>query len=435
MKYFTIILLWLSAHWVVAQLSLSGIIKDESSKNPVEAKIMAMVNNRKQPVGKTQGNGSFKINLEPEMTAILIESANYRPLFLPIFIEGQAGSGDFMVDLTLLPIGKQTNNKPFDQSEQSQFQLDAKDNKNAAKSVRTFRIIDGFSNKMVNAELCLYYTQTGQKKCFSLTETNSNASVTFIQKDIIAIEVTAAGYQKYNGNLIIDDLNNQKQAFDIGLNKIPTFLAVVVPNIKEGQKLVVKNENGSIINLKILDNRHWFSSIEAKKNYKISLTDTKTNSVLYSSDFSATDGLHLVNIEVKEKIEPIKVPEVKAEILPTEPVAMLPQDQRVIYFDQSDCIIKPELTARLDAVVMWLKQNPTTKIRLVGHTDDVGDPKLNEALSELRAKAVYNYFFYRGIPENRLIYAGYGGKYPVKPNDVEANKSMNRRVEIGYVNK
>ena len=129
----------------------------------------------------------------------------------------------------------------------------------------------------------------------------------------------------------------------------------------------------------------------------------------------------------------VKVEEIKTETQALEPVSLLPQEQRIIYFDQSDCIIKPDLKPRLDAVVQWLKQYSDIRVRIVGHTDDVGDPKLNEILSELRAKAVYNYLYNKGIPENRLLYAGYGGKYPVRPNDIEANKSMNRRVEIGYI--
>jgi len=433
MRAFISILFLMGVHVSMAQITLVGSISDQSSKKPIEAKIVGINNGKKQPLGKSENNGNFKINIDTEINAILIEANDYRPLYLPLHFNNTLNTSAFPADFTLIPIGKQASNKPFDQSEQSQFQLDDKSTDNKAKSIRTFRIIDGFTNKMVNAQLCLFYTQTSSKKCFTLSESNSNATVSFTNKDIIAIEVIAAGYQKYNGNLIIDNLDSQKQAFDIGLNKIPTFLSITTSKLNENQKLVIKSENGTSVYLKSEDNQHWFGSALPQKKYNIDVVNTKTNAINFNTNLSLSDGLQFVSIELKEQTKLAKVEEIKTETQALEPVSLLPQEQRIIYFDQSDCIIKPDLKPRLDAVVQWMKQYSDIRVRIVGHTDDVGDPKLNEILSELRAKAVYNYLYNKGIPENRLLYAGYGGKYPVKPNDIEANKSMNRRVEIGYI--
>jgi len=79
---------------------------------------------------------------------------------------------------------------------------------------------------------------------------------------------------------------------------------------------------------------------------------------------------------------------------------------------------------------MALKKNPLWHIDVAGHTDNVGDPRLNLALSENRAKVVSNYLMRRGIADDRLIATGYGGTRPIADNSTEGGRSKNRRVEI-----
>jgi outer membrane protein OmpA-like peptidoglycan-associated protein len=59
----------------------------------------------------------------------------------------------------------------------------------------------------------------------------------------------------------------------------------------------------------------------------------------------------------------------------------------------------------------------------------VGNAKLNQLLSENRARVIHNYLVGKGIDSKRLKFAGYGQTKPVSPNDTEENKSKNRRVE------
>ena len=77
-----------------------------------------------------------------------------------------------------------------------------------------------------------------------------------------------------------------------------------------------------------------------------------------------------------------------------------------------------------------LTKNPTLKIELGGHTDNVGRPEANQRLSEQRAKAVYDYLINKGIPSNRLSYKGYGETQPVATNDTDEGRRENRRTEI-----
>ncbi len=101
-----------------------------------------------------------------------------------------------------------------------------------------------------------------------------------------------------------------------------------------------------------------------------------------------------------------------------------------VYFDQSSYILRTESYPQLDKLVKTLKVNPKLKIEIAGHTDNVGDARLNQFLSENRAKVISSYLINHGVPEARLIWKGYGQTKPVAANDTEENKAQNRRVEF-----
>lgn len=103
---------------------------------------------------------------------------------------------------------------------------------------------------------------------------------------------------------------------------------------------------------------------------------------------------------------------------------------RKVQFEQSSYILLPESSAELDNVVRVMKANPHWHINIAGHTDNVGDPRLNLALSENRAKVVANYLKRRGIADDRITTTGFGGTRPIADNSIETERSKNRRVEI-----
>lgn len=103
---------------------------------------------------------------------------------------------------------------------------------------------------------------------------------------------------------------------------------------------------------------------------------------------------------------------------------------RQISFEQSKYILLPDSYAELDKLVTTLEKYPRLQIEIAGHTDGVGDPRLNQALSEHRAIVVANYLMRKGIAENRLSAKGYGSSRPLAGNATEAERSQNRRVEF-----
>ncbi|QCK15493.1 OmpA family protein [Mangrovivirga cuniculi] len=87
----------------------------------------------------------------------------------------------------------------------------------------------------------------------------------------------------------------------------------------------------------------------------------------------------------------------------------------------------------LDLVVQMLKENPNMKIKLSGHTDNRGNPKLNLKLSEERVDRVIEYLTEKGIQKSRMNGKGYGGSQPIASNATEATRRLNRRVEFTII--
>jgi outer membrane protein OmpA-like peptidoglycan-associated protein len=104
-----------------------------------------------------------------------------------------------------------------------------------------------------------------------------------------------------------------------------------------------------------------------------------------------------------------------------------------VWFEQSKPVLLTTSYGELDSLVQILKDNPTIKIEIAGHTDNVGDPKKNQKLSEDRVKAIKNYLINKGISANRLTGVGYGSSKPIASNAKEETRKLNRRVEFTIV--
>ncbi|RXK62898.1 flagellar motor protein MotB [Lacibacter luteus] len=106
-----------------------------------------------------------------------------------------------------------------------------------------------------------------------------------------------------------------------------------------------------------------------------------------------------------------------------------------VFFDVNKAELKPESMIELDKVVQLMKDNPTLKIEINGHTDNVGKPADNLTLSNNRSKAVINYFLYKGVAAERLSSKGFGETKPVAENTNEQGRAKNRRTELKVVAK
>lgn len=102
-----------------------------------------------------------------------------------------------------------------------------------------------------------------------------------------------------------------------------------------------------------------------------------------------------------------------------------------IYFDTGRATLRPESRAALEQVAELMKRDAALKLEIVGHTDAVGDDAANRRLSEERALAVRSALVVdHGVSDRRLRARGAGETEPVAPNDSEAGRALNRRVEL-----
>lgn len=106
---------------------------------------------------------------------------------------------------------------------------------------------------------------------------------------------------------------------------------------------------------------------------------------------------------------------------------------RNLFFETKKFDIRPESEVELGKVVQLLQDNPTVKIQLEGHTDNVGTAADNQKLSDARARSVVNYLIQKGIRQDRLVAKGFGATKPVADNKTEEGRALNRRTELKVV--
>jgi outer membrane protein OmpA-like peptidoglycan-associated protein len=107
-----------------------------------------------------------------------------------------------------------------------------------------------------------------------------------------------------------------------------------------------------------------------------------------------------------------------------------------IYFETGRATIQTRSHSLLDEIAEVLQSNPKIKkVRVEGHTDNVGNEMTNLRLSQARADSVRKYLLSAGIPSQRLESRGFGEGYPLTSNDTPDGRASNRRVEFIIVDR
>jgi OOP family OmpA-OmpF porin len=104
-----------------------------------------------------------------------------------------------------------------------------------------------------------------------------------------------------------------------------------------------------------------------------------------------------------------------------------------IFFDVDKYELKEKSQSELQKITRFLRENPTLKVEISGHTDNTGSPLYNKTLSEKRARSVYNYLLRENISPQRISVKGYGSEHPIADNNTEEGRTLNRRIEFTLV--
>jgi len=161
--------------------------------------------------------------------------------------------------------------------------------------------------------------------------------------------------------------------------------------------------------------------IPLNKNYALNVT--KKGYLFYSENFELKDSnssrVHPYTINI-----PLQPIDTGAHIV-----------LKNIFFPTNQFDLKPESQVELNKLVDFMNLNPTVKIEISGHTDNVGSAASNKILSENRAKSVYTYLTTHNIAADRMKYKGYGQTRPIAGNDTPEGRAQNRRTEMKIVAK
>ena len=118
---------------------------------------------------------------------------------------------------------------------------------------------------------------------------------------------------------------------------------------------------------------------------------------------------------------------------PPPPPAMIELDALSL-FKSGSAVLNPGSNRVMFGALEMIKAHPNKRVLVAGHTDSVGNPAHNQKLSEARAASVRDWLAdASGIPLSHFAIQGYGDTRPKAPNDTDAGRAANRRVEITLI--
>jgi len=190
------------------------------------------------------------------------------------------------------------------------------------------------------------------------------------------------------------------------------------------------------------------SCVEVVRNYENAFKKSGGKVVWHNSDSTEATlsmplgksqrwmAITLYNAQTLIQLDVVEVAamEQKVEVSASEMMDALNRDGFIalygILFDTGKDAIKPESEPLLAEIVTLLQTNKDLKLSVEGHTDNVGNAKANQALSQKRAESVKKFLEGKGVEGKRLQTKGWGDGKPVSDNRTEDGRSKNRRVEL-----
>lgn len=428
-------------------LKLTGSIQDLTTRQPIAANLYVQVPGGQIDAGKSNANGQFTVEISCQATALLIAHPNYRAqrlLLKPSLTASTQEAIQVTIPLILVNF-QQVSVRPL-KSEEFRL-LSPKANPNS-KQRSLFFMSDVYTKAPVRARTCFHYITADWTNCLD-PDVEGRFELAFAEKDELTVEVKSPGFDFYQGMLTID-ANGGRLRHDYQLYRDPVTFSVKVVTANgtpstETFRCELRPVVAGAPNVTIPANRNWQSSyLLFPQAYRLILTD-QSRQIRHQEEITLREGLNYEVITLKQTVpNPATTPTVAPakpveESVPIEIPGVaalnLPDSIPPIYFQQSSYELRPESEQVLRAVAVYLKKNPKFQVRVMGHTDNVGDPTKNVTLSQYRAMVTATFLRRLDVADERLNTIGYGSRFPLAPNDSEENKAKNRRVTLKLVEK
>ncbi len=218
--------------------------------------------------------------------------------------------------------------------------------------------------------------------------------------------------------------------FELPQDVRPDDILVVKGEVRDETGALVKD---ATVEIEYMDTRkveilrvdslsgRYATVVKLKPGSDVIMTVKKKDHVFDSRSFSAEDTVRAGVAKVDMKVEKIEVG----------------KSYRVndIKYATNSADITRSSEYILDELIGLLKENPTIKIRVEGHTDSRGSAEENKLLSNNRATTVSDYLQSHGIAAGRLTHQGFGPEKPLASNDTEEGRAKNRRTEFVIVSR
>lgn len=413
---------------------LTGMVIDFKTRMPLSNAILfAKLPKDRLRINKSNEAGQFSIDLPDETIAIQVEKKGYSPGTLSLqSMDGKWKSQSIPLLLPVIALDSIGTNRTYLQTAQTAYVLpDNATESNAGKKLAQqhghFMVKDILQNLPLRAKICFFYTKTEQKVCVN-TDANGELTLAFTAADIIAVEATATGYQPYKGNLIIDSLDGRQAVHVLPLQRELTILAV------KADGATACRLAGATKTYKLTEvpgHAGWFSTYETSpQSGELIITH---QSGTHRQPVKLGVGLNLFTFSPLLKTT-LPGPENRL----TNPVAKdrftLNLDSLpAIYFEQSSYTLRQDSQEILKQVAEYMQSHKQYRLKVTGHTDNVGDEHLNMSLSEFRASAAIAFLISLGVTENQCVKVGAGSQQPIADNDIEAHRAKNRRVSLQLI--
>ncbi len=419
-------------------LRLEGVIVDYNTRKVLpSANLFVKLPGGQKKVSTSSAQGKFSMNAPCEATAVVIEKQGYRTQVLPI-ANTQADTHTVVVEVPLLAVEQPGKDRIYLQTEQKAYVQASRvaevKQVDSTEQHAVFTLSDAISKTPVEGKICFVFTKTGERNCLK-TDKAGQVAINFSQTDIVAIDATAQDYQPYAGNLLVESLGASTKQI-IQLQRELTLLTVWADKADQGELL----GKGVRIPLKKVTGPRgdvWFSSYRAKPgSYTLIIKQQRQTR---SEEVNVRSGLTVRYIDPSKSTAKLGIRTVETGIKPNAatpvslPALVLPDSIPMLYFEQGSYQLRADSQEVLKQVALYLKTHPHYRLQVTGHTDNVGNERLNESLSEYRAAVAFTFLTRQGIPEDKLNKAGEGSRNPISPNDTEANKALNRRVALKLI--